>query len=800
MTRSKLRKIRRQKSNHGRAILRGIPLASALLCGAGVVQAQQADEESKGLEEVVVTATKTTQNLQDVPLSIQAIGTERLEQLGVNGFDDFTKFLPSVSVQSAGPGFARVFMRGAASGDNGNHSGSQPGVGQYLDEQPITTIQGALDIHMYDIARVESLAGPQGTLYGANSQSGTIRIITNKPDPSGFDASWALEGNVIAHGDEGYLAEGMVNLPLGDKAAIRLVAWSRHDAGYIDNLPATRTFPTSGISMNSLAEDNYNTADVIGGRLALKVDLNDNWSITPTVMGQRMKTNGIYAQESGFRDLAVAHWHPENSNDEWMQTALAVEGKIANFDMTFSSSLLKREVDVNSDYSDYAFFYDTLAGYGAYFYDNAGDLINPSQYINGKDGYTKWSNELRFTSPAENKVRVVAGLFAQRQTHDIQQNYKITGLADFSDVTGWDDSFWLTKQYRVDRDSAVFGEVTWDVTQKLALTGGVRYFKYENSLEGFFGFGITNPYGSGTGEASCFAAEAFEEAPCTNLDKTVEDEDSTFKVNATYHFTDDAMMYFTRSEGFRPGGVNRRGTFPPYEADFLTNYEIGWKTSWLGNRLRFNGAVYHMIWDNFQFSFLGENGLTNLTNAPGGATLEGVEMDLQWAVTDSFSLYGGIAVQQSELSDDFCLSLGTDGRPLPEAECLANDPAEFTESGTRLPSTPEFKGSLTARYEFTVGELEAHFQGSVVHEGLRRTALLEAENNVLRDSDAYSLVDLSFGLGKDQWGTELFVKNAFNESAALYSYAECSVDICGGITYSVMTRPRLVGIRFSRNF
>jgi iron complex outermembrane receptor protein len=805
MTRSKLRKIRRQKSIHTRSLLRGIPLASALLAGAGVVQAQQAAEQDAGLEEVVVTALKTQQNLQDVPMSIQAIGTERLEQLGVNSFDDFTKFLPNVSIQSGGPGFARVFMRGAASGDNGNHSGSQPGVGQYLDEQPITTIQGALDIHMYDIARVESLGGPQGTLYGANSQSGTIRIITNKPDPSGFDASWALEGNTIADGDQGYLAEGMFNVPLGDKAAIRLVAWARHDAGYIDNVPATRTFPTSGISMDSLAEDNYNDADILGGRMALKIDLNDNWSITPSVMGQRTRTRGINAQESGQPELSVAHWHPENSNDEWMQEALTVEGKISNLDMTFASSFLKREVDVNSDYSDYAFFYDTLAGYGTYFTDNAGDLINPSQFINGKDGYTKWSNELRFTTPLDYKVHAVFGLFQQRQTHDIQQAYNITGLADSSAVTGWPDSFWLTKQYRVDRDSAAFGEVTWEATDKLAFTGGVRFFRYENSLEGFFGFGATNPYGSSTGELSCFETAAFEDAPCTNLDKTVKDNDSTFRINATYKITDDTLVYFTRSEGYRPGGVNRRGTFPPYKSDFLTNYEIGWKTSWLNDKLRFNGAVYHMIWDDFQFSFLGDNGLTNLTNAQGGATLEGVEVDLQWAVTDSFSLYGGLAVQKSEMEDDFCLVLDADGNPLPEDECGDS----FTPAGTRLPSTPEFKGSLTGRYEFPMGGLDAFFQGSVVHEGLRRTALLEIENNVLRDSDSYTLADFSFGIGKEDWGFELFVKNALDERAALYNYAECTVDVCGmsyddppstGIIYSVMTRPRIIGLKFSQKF
>jgi iron complex outermembrane receptor protein len=799
MTRSKLRKIRRQNSSRARALLRGVPLAGAILTSAGVVHAQQASEEQKGLEEVVVTATKTSQNLQDVPLSIQAIGTERLEQLGVNGLDDFAKFLPSVSVQSAGPGFARVFMRGAASGDNGNHSGSQPSVGQYLDEQPITTIQGALDIHMYDIARVESLAGPQGTLYGASSQSGTIRIITNKPDPKAFAAGYSLEGNSVAHGDQGYMAEGFTNIPIGDRAAIRMVGWARHDAGYIDNLAAVRTFPTSGLSMNSLAKDNYNDADTYGARLALKVDLTDNWSITPGVMAQETKEHGIYAQESGLPALSVEHWHPEDSDDRWAQASLTVEGKLSNFDVTVASSYLKRTVEVNSDYSDYAFFYDTLAGYGTYFTDNAGDLINPSQFIQGKDKYTKWSHEVRVSTPKEYPVHAVVGFFAQRQTHDIQQAYDITGLADASAVTGWPDTFWLTKQFRVDRDQAVFSEVTWDVTKKLSLTGGARYFRYKNSLEGFFGFGATNPYGSSTGEVSCFATNTFESAPCTNLDKTVSKNDSTFKLNAEYHVTDDAMIYVTRSEGFRPGGVNRRGTFPPYKADFLTNYEIGWKTSWAGDKLRFNGALYHGDWDDFQFSFLGANGLTNLTNA-GKAKLEGVEMDLQWAVSDAFSLYGGLALQKAELSQDFCLTLGANGKPLPEAACVANDPADFAPSGTRLPVTPRFKANLTGRYKFQMGSLDSHFQASAVHNGDSRSALLPSESDALGMQEAYTLVDLTFGIEKDAWEAELFVDNAFDERKKLSNYTECTVDICGGITYSIMTHPRTIGLKFNQKF
>ena len=808
MTRSKLRKIRRNQAKQARAFLSGLPLAGAMLVSAPVVQAQQAEEPSGGLDEVVVTALKTQQNLQDVPVSIQAINTERLEELNISSFDDYVKYLPSVSYQSAGPGFARVFMRGAAAGDNGNHSGPQPGVGQYLDEQPITTIQGALDIHMYDIARVEALAGPQGTLYGASSQSGTIRIITNKPDKSGFDAGYSLEGNTIADGDVGYLAEGFANIPLGESAAIRLVGWVRKDGGYIDNIAATRTFPTSGISQTSLAEDNYNDADTYGARAALKVDLNDNWSITPSVMFQNQKSNGVYAGESDLGDLQVAHWHPENTDDQWMQAALTVEGKISNVDVTFASSYLKRDVDVNSDYSDYSFFYDTLSdppgSFGEYFTDNAGDLINPSQYINGKDGYTKISHELRFSTSAENRWRFVGGLFAQRQTHDIEQVYRITGMADAGEVTGWDDTFWLTKQMRVDRDAAIYGEVTFDATDKLSFTGGARYFRTENSLGGFYGFGLNNVYGSDTGEQSCNPDYGvFETAPCDNLEKVVKQDDSTFRFNATFHATDDVMFYATWSEGFRPGGVNRRGTFPPYKPDFLTNYEIGWKTEWANNRLRFNGAIFKGDWDNFQFSFLGDNGLTNVTNAPGTAKLEGVEMDIQWVVTDAFSIYGGLAVQKAELGQLFCKVIDpATGEPYDtEEECITNGgPESFAPKGTRLPTTPEFKASLTGRYEFAMGGLDAHLQGSVVHNGDSVTALLPTENEVLGNSDAYTLVDLSFGIGRDKWGAELFVDNAFDEVARLYRYAECDASICGGIVYGVTTRPRMIGLRFNQKF
>jgi outer membrane receptor protein involved in Fe transport len=249
-------------------------VTQCLLAAAGATalapHAMAQEATRGGLEEIIVTAQKRTENLQQVPLSIQALSTEKLEQLNVARFDDYAKLLPSVSVQSGGSGFGTVYMRGVAAGGDGNHSGSMPSTGIYLDEQPVTTIQGSLDIHIYDIARVEALAGPQGTLYGASAQAGTIRIITNKPDPSGFEAGYALEGNTISGGDQGYVAEGFVNVPLSDRAAVRLVGWAKRDPGWIDNVYGTRTYPVSGITIDNAKQvkKNYNDIETVGGRAA----------------------------------------------------------------------------------------------------------------------------------------------------------------------------------------------------------------------------------------------------------------------------------------------------------------------------------------------------------------------------------------------------------------------------------------------------------------------------------------------------------------------------------------------------
>jgi len=780
-------------------------LGSTILCSSGTALAQQANTNND--DDIVVTASKREQNLQDVPMAISAIGTERLSELQVKEFQDVVKFLPSVTIQTAAPGFAQVYFRGVASGENANHSASLPTVGTYLDEMPVTTIQGALDIHAYDLARVEALAGPQGTLYGASSMAGTIKLVTNKPDTSGTYGEVGAEINSVAHGDFGGVAEGFVNARLSDRAALRLVGWYRHDGGYIDNIPGSRTYPTSGITQNNaaLVEKNYNDADTYGARLALGIELDDNWTIRPTIMGQIQNTNGSYAQERSTavtKDLQTVQYNPESSKDKWLQAALTIEGKLGSWDLTVTGGHLRRKTEVESDYSDYAYFYDALAGYGAYFYDNNGDLVSPNQYILGIDRYKKSFVEARVASPADAPIRFIGGLFWQRQAHNIEQHYIVDGISDDIQVPGTVDNIWLTKQLRVDRDYAAFGEISFDITDKLTFTGGGRVYKFDNSLVGFFGY--NNPGFSSNPVYACQGPAIVAGSPCTNLDKRTKDTDFIHKLNLTYKFTPDALVYATWSRGYRPGGINRRGSLPPYGSDTLDNYEFGWKTSW--GPVRFNGAIYQEDWNNIQLSFLGLNGLSEIRNA-GIARIRGIELDLGYR-ENGFSINAGMSYNDATIRRDFCaIANATFDCTLPGSDGADN--ALLAPRGTSLPVTPKLKGNIVTRYEFPLGGLGGHVQFAVNHIGKRRSDLRTFENQLKGTLKAYTTVDISVGVKAESWKAELFATNLFDSNGIINTGIQCLETTCGdpdgisstgGVFYDTPIRPRLIGLKISKEF
>ncbi len=873
MTRSRLRKLRRCKAlNRPSRMRKGLPVASALLaCMQAAYAADTADTADTGtLEEVVVTAQKRTENLQDVPISIEVLDNKKLDQLNIVNLDDYVKYSPSVSyVRGQGqggngqPGSSHIYMRGVVSGGDGNHSGSQPSVGTYLDEQPVTTIDGTVDVHIYDVQRIEVLEGPQGTLYGASSEAGTIRILTNKPNPEKFEAGYDLDANqVLSHG-AGYEAEGFVNLPISPIAAVRLVGWVEHDGGFISNVAGTdasacinngvRTFPTwagapsaypavtpcvpsapigaGAITNAPWVDKDYNTVDTRGGRAALKVDLNDNWSVTPTVMGQSLKTNGFFGYDPAVGDLDLVHFGPETSLDTWLQSALTVEGKIGNFDLTYAGAYMKRTTHSFSEYSDYSEFYDRGFGSGAIWTNTAGQPIMPQEFVITKGYFEKWSHELRLSTPKDLPVKGTVGLFVQRQLHDIWEQYTMPGYGwtnpygspgsnnpnGFSNnlsIPGLSNTIWLTDEQRVDRDQAVFAQGTWDITSHWSLNGGLRYFKYDNSLQGFYGYSaaydaVVNMFDglpAGTSQAgadNCFSGPSTRFAPCTNLDREVKDSGTVPRVNVTYKFDADALLYATYSKGFRPGGVNRtnQAGIGPYQPDYLINYEIGWKTQWFGHRLRWNGALFWENWNNFQFSFLGPNSLTIIENG-GNARIKGIENEIEWQPSSALTLGLNFTLLDPVLTQNYCGTSGVTNCPGLSTQDFFG-PALIgpqAPAGTNLPVTPKFKGNATARYTFDeMAGWKPFGQVSTVYQTKTAPLLRVDQVDILGFQPAYGLVDLSAGAQHEQLSVQLVLTNATDRRAQLTRFAEIQPGH-DNQSYIIPTQPRTISIKFGQRF
>jgi outer membrane receptor protein involved in Fe transport len=842
----------------GRQTLRLLPLASAISAILAGTPAQAAPDADTGtLEEVVVTAQKKSENLQDVPISIEVFDNRKLEELNVGGLDDYVKYSPSIAYSrgegqggNGQPGSSHIYMRGVVSGANENHSGSQPSVGTYLDEQPVTTIDGTVDVHLYDIARIEVLEGPQGTLYGASSEAGTVRIITNKPDPTKFEGGYDLDANHVQHGGDGWEAEAFVNIPLSPVAAVRLVGWDEHDAGFIDNVAGTdlngcivngiRTFPSwagqpitgacptvgvvgaGAISNAAYVKNNYNTVDTKGGRAALKFDINDNWYVLPTVMGQSLTTEGFFGYDPAVGDLLVTHFGPEDSQDSFLQTALTVEGKFSDFDLVYAGAYMKRTTHTIADYSDYSEFYDKIDGSGAGWTNNAGQPIMPQELVVTKGYFQKWSHELRLSTPQDLPVKGTAGVFIQRQLHDIWEQYTMPGYG-FTNPTGDPNSstpnpngfgsdfsiptlantIWLTDEQRVDRDKAAFFNGTWDITSQLSLNGGLRFYKYDNSLEGFYGYSLGH-FGGDPGMALCDGRPASTPyAPCTDLDKTVSGNGKVPRANLTYKITPDKLVYVTYSKGFRPGGVNRTEAagVGPYQADTLINYELGWKTQWFDRHLRWNAAVFDEEWKDFQFSFLGPNSLTIIENG-GNARIRGIENEIEFVVTSNLTVSTNFTFLDPRLTENYC---GQQGVTVCPNLVTPNNfgPALIgpqAPAGTNLPITPKFKGNVVARYTFDqIGTWQPFGQVSWIYQSKSTPLLRLDEAATTGVQPAYGLVDIAAGVHQANMTIQLVVTNVADRLAELSRFTQTNPAV-DSQAYVIPAQPRTIALKFGQKF
>ena len=340
-----------------------------------------AQEQAADLDAVIVTARKREETLLDIPQEIQTISQEQLERANLDSVKEFSRFVPSLSYNATVPGRGTIYFRGVA--DDSSSFIADASAAIYLDEQPLTQSALQPEIRLIDIERIEALPGPQGTLYGSSSQAGTLRYITNKPDPSAFTTDVALDAYTLDEGDEGYEVSGVVNVPLGETVALRVVGFSARDAGFIDNVLGT----SLGGSFDNaeLVNDDVNDVEYVGGRAALRWFPNESWTVDGSVVYQQMDANSYPeedvlrrirpAPELEGRELAVVRFVDESRSDEWTQLALTLQGDIGPTQFTSASSYFTRRIAYFQDNTDYTFYLTNTFGANYAVYDLGPDPV-----------------------------------------------------------------------------------------------------------------------------------------------------------------------------------------------------------------------------------------------------------------------------------------------------------------------------------------------------------------------------------------------------------------------------------------
>ena len=736
---------------------------SAALTGnyAPAVLAQQS--QAADLEAVIVTARKREETLMDIPQEIQAISQQQLERANLTSVEDFQRFVPSLSYNAVTPGRGAIYFRGVADDSSSFIADASSAV--YLDEQPLTQSALQPEIRLVDIERIEALPGPQGTLYGSSSQAGTLRYITNKPDPSGYYSDVRLEGHSVDKGDEGYEVSGVLNLPVGEAVALRVVGFSARDAGYIDNVLA-ESFGGTFDNADAVKED-INSIDYVGGRAALRWHASEDWTVDAGVVHQQMDAN-TYSEDNVLRsgrEYAVVRFLDESREDEWTQLALTLQGDLGFGQFTSATSYFTRRIAYFQDNTDYTFYLSNA--FGAYYANY--DLGPDPRGLGWSDGpyADRIAQEFRLQGSTE-RLTWLAGLFYEQ----VEEGYSFfTRIEDYEDSPSFefwntyygvepgttDNVFYHSKNDQKTEQYAVFGEVGFSPTEDWTLTAGLRWFDHTRTRDYF----IQQPNGHFT----------------ANLGTAKEStSDITKKLSVQYNFSESAMVYALYSDGYRAGGRNvvRPGTVlpPDYEPDFLYNYELGFKSRWAGGRYGLNLTLFRMDWDDYQVEVVDPGPLYAVLVANvGDAQIEGATLDFTAYLFKSL---------------DFGLNL-----QVLDAQTKSDNDIIGTAAGTRLPFSAEEKGAVWLEYTFPGEVAGGQFYGRVqwTYTGNSLNGIFDATVQ-----PAYQLADARLGFNADDWEIYAFVDNMTNERAVLFAQ---NFAPAGSVTVNA---PRTWGIGFSKSW
>jgi iron complex outermembrane receptor protein len=802
---------------------------TVLLAAAGsmalpfVVAAQQVDQGA--LQEVIVTAQKRAANLQDVPFSVSATSQDQIRNTGAENLIDLARNVAGLAIADLGPGQSQMAIRGISSGQViRDQPGLKEQVGVYLDESPISVALFTPDLELFDLDRFEVLRGPQGTLFGAGSEAGTVRYITRQPQIGKFEATTDASFEDVAHGDEGGSIRGALNLPLSDVAAARIALYWHHLPGFIDAIQ-----PGGGLKKD------VNDGDRAGARLSLLLKPSDVLSITPRIVYQNLSTGG-FPRVDLYNILANPYTtvapvtigsleqytqQREGMTDQFLLSDLKVDYDLGPASLTSITSYTHREVRVLRDASQLT---------GSVTFDALG-ITNPADVrldspLYDRTGLNVIGEEVRLASNGNGAVQWLGGVFFQHVDRHYGQSLPtpgydaIVGAPSSAFNAPADTPFYSDLSYRL-KQYAGFGEATWHITNQWALTGGLRYYKFNEDKSVLFG--------------GVFAGETFINPPANTIPgpiaNSTDSSGTSPRLILSFKPMDDVQFNAQAARGFRLGGINDPINLPLCSAvdkivfgsqtfwkdEKTWNYEVGMKSQWMDHRVTLNVSVFDSEIKDLQANTTAGTCSSRIVFNVPTARSAGVEAELfaRPNTTWDFGLsatFLDAKLTSSVIAPSTGLVVGglADGNRLPtspKAQAAASAGYTLPVAGNK-----DFFANLTVQY---VGSSFSQFENEEPGFGVICTgcpnpanpnaARLDAFGGPLSVSSvdfnpelgAYTLVNLRAGLKTDRWQVAGYINNLTDKTAELaLDYERGRTARLGYLT----NQPRTIGVYGSYNF
>jgi iron complex outermembrane receptor protein len=806
---------------------------AGVMLGAAAAAQTPPSPPSDRIEEVVVTAQRRSEGLQSVPVSITAINAATLEQKAINSFFDYGGTVPNLAFANTGDGSgtARTISVRGISGDGTT--------GFYIDETPVPD---SIDPRVIDIERIEVLRGPQGTLYGARSMGGTVRLITQQPSFEGVNGRVSFNGSKTQNADSGdYGVDGAVNVPLSNTLALRAVAFYQQDAGFLKRQflanpadVATLNPASNPTTLGNLPTVTRNAVDRVksyGGAVSLAIKANDALTITPRLMYQKSESNGLpYSDRGSYNQIVlnaagqlvpvgpvVANMRPsgytqyrffdipESSTDDWTLFSVGVKYDTGVGTYFSSTSYFDRTVDETEDQTD--FLWQNLESPFDGFPLNAANPNAPvykavpiPASIRELKQIHRFVQELRFTSKLAGPWQYVAGFFysdtrgrvpyAGYYPPSIAPGISQTGGFIATGVVGIpvnpaipDEIFGQDYQTKVS-EPAVYGELSYDFNDQWKGTAGLRGYRIKTRTGGYL-------------EGIAFGGARITDPTAETTESGVNP-----KVGLDYKLAADKLLYFQAARGFRPGGlvpsipgdssVDALGCFhqlqslgytssaqtKSYQSDRLWNYELGAKTSWLENRLTVNGAGFFIKWNQIQQLVALPCGFQFRANS-GAAEIKGAELEIHARPTASLDLSAGVGYQRARITD-------------------ASSLLPALTAGSRVYQVPDWTANAAASY--TLPFVEGNSLVSTIswsYMGDSVSASVDTTNPRVRPS--YSIVDARAAYQFGVYELALVGKNLANTEANLGDNRSLAAEALGRPRL-VVNAPRTVGLDFRMKF